>query len=386
MQRTLFDDDHELYRASVRTFLEREVVPHYAQWEADGIVPRELFRGLGETGALSFGVPEEYGGSGIDDYRFNAILSEEATRMGVLNALVGPMLVVDICVPYFLSMASEELKQKWLPGIASGETIVAIAMTEPGTGSDLSGIQTKAVLDGDEYVVDGAKTFITNGINADLVIAAVRTSEDRHKGLSLILIERDMPGFERGRKLDKLGLHSQDTAELFFSGVRVPATNLFGQPGDGFAGLTGNLPQERLGIAISSVASARAALDLTIEYVRSRKAFGTPIGSNQSVRFSIAEMATEVDVAQAFVDSCIALHVEGKLTAVDAAKAKWWTTEMQGRVLDRCLQLHGGYGYMTEYPIAQMWADGRVARIYGGTTEIMKDLIGRSMKLGDGPR
>lgn len=382
MKRTIFEEDHEQYRATIRSFIERKVVPHSREWESTGIVPRELFSRVAETGALSFGVPEEFGGSGVDDFRYNAVLGEESARAGVHNAMMGPILVADICLPYFISLATAEQKQRWLPTIASGETIVAIAMTEPGTGSDLSGIRTSAIREGDEYIVDGSKTFITNGINADLVIAAVRTGGDPHAGLSLLLVERGMPGFARGRKLAKMGMHSQDTAELSFSGVRVPSINLLGVEGGGFSALTANLAQERLSIAIGSVAAARAALELTVEHVRTRNAFGSPIGSLQTVRFQIAELSTEVAVAQSFVDACLMQLVDKQLTAVDAAKAKWWATEMQGRVLDRCVQLHGGYGYMEEYPIARAWADARVTRIYGGTTEIMKDLIGRSMRLG----
>lgn len=381
MKRGIFEDDHEVYRGAIRSFLAQEVVPFAAQWEKDAIVPRELFSKLGAVGALGFGVPEEFGGSGVNDFRYNAILSEEAARAGVLPALLGPVLVADICLPYFLTMASAEQKSRWLPSIARGETIVAIAMTEPGTGSDLAGIATRAVPEGDDWVVDGAKTFITNGINADVVITAVRTSEDRHHGLSLLLIERGMSGFERGRKLAKMGLHSQDTAELFFSSVRVPGANMLGAPGDGFPGLTRNLAQERLSVAVSAVASAAAALLMTADYIRERRAFGKAIGSLQSARFAMAEMSTEIDIAQTFVDRCVMALVEGELSPVDAAKAKWWTTEMQGRVLDRCVQLHGGYGYMQEYPIARAWVDARVSRIYGGTTEVMKDLIGRSMHL-----
>ena len=382
MKRELFDEDHDAYRASVRSFVEAQVVPHYAEWSREGIVPRELFAQVAELGALGFGVPEEYGGSGVDDFRYNLILAEEASRAHVAPALVGPGLVVDIVMPYLLSMGSEEQKQRWLPGIASGETITAIAMTEPGTGSDLAGIQTKAVRDGDDFIVNGAKTFITNGINADLVVVAVRTSDDRHRGLSLLVVERGMPGFERGRKLEKMGMHAQDTAELSFTDVRVPAANLLGAEGDGFLGLTRNLAQERVSAAAGAVAGAEAALEVIVAYVRERSAFGSPIGSFQNTRIAVAELATEIDIARVFVDRCILALNAGELSPVDAAKAKWWTTELLGRVVDTGVQLHGGYGYMAEYPIAQMWADARVQRIYAGTTEIMKDLIGRSMKLG----
>jgi alkylation response protein AidB-like acyl-CoA dehydrogenase len=382
MRRDLFDDDHEQYRQSLRAFIAQEVVPNYADWEREGIVPRALFTQLADLGALSFGVPEEFGGSGVDDFRYNVILAEEGSRAHVQPAVIGPSLVVDIVMPYLVGLGDDEQKARWLPGIVAGQTITAVAMTEPGAGSDLSGIQTKAVRDGDDWIVDGAKTFITNGINADLVVVAVRTGEHRHHGLSLLVLERGMPGFERGRKLDKLGMHAQDTAELSFSGVRVPAANLLGAEGDGFAGLTRNLAQERVSAAAAAVAGAEAALALTVDYVRERKAFGHPIGKLQATRFSLAELATEIDIARVFVDRCIVALNAGDLTPVDAAKAKWWTTELLGRVTDRGLQLHGGYGYMTEYPIGRAWADSRVQRIYAGSTETMKDLIGRSMDLG----
>ncbi|MEO7289617.1 MAG: acyl-CoA dehydrogenase family protein, partial [Jatrophihabitantaceae bacterium] len=310
------------------------------------------------------------------------ILGEELMLAGVGGAGLGITLHNDICMPYFLSYCTEEQQQRWLPGIASGELITAVAMTEPGAGSDLAGIRTSAVADGGDLIVNGAKTFITNGINADLVITAVRTSPEKHRGLSLVIIERGMPGFERGRNLDKLGMHSQDTAELSFTDVRVPSANVLGEVGGGFLGLVSNLPQERMSIAISAVAGARAALNWTIDYVRERKAFGASIGSQQNTRFVLAEVATEVDIAQAYLDRCVDALLVDDLTVEDAAKAKWWATELQGRVVDKCLQLHGGYGYMQEYPIARAYADARVTRIYGGATEIMKEIIGRSLKLG----
>jgi alkylation response protein AidB-like acyl-CoA dehydrogenase len=327
-------------------------------------------------------VPEEFGGAGVDDFRFNLILAEEAARAHVAPALLGPGLVVDIVIPYLVNMGTDEQKARWLPGIVAGTTIAAIAMTEPGTGSDLAGIATGAVRDEDDWIVNGAKTFITNGINADLVVVAVRTSPDRHKGLSLLVVERGMKGFERGRKLDKMGLHAQDTAELAFTDVRVPAANLLGAEGEGFFGLSRNLAQERISCAAAAVAGAAVALDLTVDYVRERKAFGNPIGALQNTRFVLAQIATEIDIARAYVDRCVLALNEGDLSPVDAAKAKWWTTEMYGRAVDAGVQLHGGYGYMSEYPISQLYLDARVQRIYAGSTEIMKDLIGRSMKLG----
>lgn len=381
MKRMLFEPDHEAYRESVRTFLAKEVVPHYPDWDKAGIVPRELFTQCGELGMFA-AVPEEYGGAGVGDFRYNAVFAEEAARAAVTPATLGPTLQADICMPYFLEFANDEQQTRWLPGIASGELITAVAMTEPGTGSDLSGIRTKAVRDDDHYVLDGAKTFITNGINADLVITAVRTGEHPHKGISLIVVERDTPGFERGRKLEKIGLHAQDTAELAFTGARVPAANLLGNEGEGFYGLTRNLGQERVSCSVSAVAQAHAALGWTIDYVRDRKAFGKPIGAQQVVRHRLAELVTEVDIAQQYVDRCVLELNVGALEPVDAAKAKWWTTELQGRVMDACVQLHGGYGYMLEYPVARAWADSRISRIYAGTTEIMKEIIGRSLELG----
>ncbi|MFC4947909.1 acyl-CoA dehydrogenase family protein [Pseudonocardia sp. GCM10023141] len=382
MKRILFDAEHEDYRESVRTFLAKEVTPHYAEWERAGIVARELFTKAGELGVFGIAVPEQYGGAGLRDFRYSVVLQEEAARAAVAPAMLGPGLQADICLPYYLELATAEQKQRWLPGIVAGETITAIAMTEPGTGSDLSGISTTATRSGEHYVIDGAKTFITNGINADLVIAAVRTGPDPHRGISLIVIERGTPGFERGRKLDKTGLHAQDTAELSFAGARVPVANLLGAEGEGFFGLTRNLAQERLSCAVGGLAAATAAIGWTIDHVRERTAFGRPLGALQTVRHTLAELVTEVDVAQHYLDRCVLAHNDGELTGEDAAKAKWWCTELQGRVLDSCVQLHGGYGYMTEYPVARAWADGRVSRIYAGATEIMKEIIGKSLRLG----
>ena len=380
MRRHLFDDEHEAFRDSFRRFLEKEVVPHYLQWERDGMVPREVFLAAGGNGFLGMSVPEEYGGGGVDDFRFNVVLGEETARVGVTGFGLGVGLHNDIVLPYFLAYTNAEQKARWLPGIAGGRLITAVAMTEPGMGSDLGSLRTTAVRDGDAYVVNGSKTFITNGINADLVVTAVTTDpSQRHRGISLLVVERGMPGFERGRNLDKIGQHAQDTAELFFNGVRVPRANLLGEEGQGFGYLVAKLPQERLSIAVSAVAAARAALDWTLEYVRERQAFGQPIGSFQNSRFRLAEMATEIDIAQHFCDACVSALDAGELTPEDAAKVKWWTTELQGRVVDACLQLHGGYGYMTEYPIARAFVDARVTRIYGGTTEIMKEIVGRSL-------
>jgi alkylation response protein AidB-like acyl-CoA dehydrogenase len=381
MRRTLFEAEHDAYRESVRAFLQREVVPDYPEWERAGIVPRELFEKLGELGAFA-AVPEEYGGAGVADFRFNTVLAEESARAAVAPAVLGANLQADVCMPYFLDFTNEEQKRRWLPGIASGESITAIGMTEPGTGSDLTGIRTTAVRDGEHYVVNGAKTFISNGINADLVITAVRTSDHPHQGLSLLVVERGMPGFERGRNLDKVGMHAQDTAELSFTDVRVPVQNLLGDEGKGFSYLTRNLAQERISVAIAGLAQASAALDWTCEYVRERKVFGARVGALQSTRHRLAELATEVDIVQHYLDQCVLELNAGRLDAVDAARAKWWATELQGRVVDGCVQLHGGYGYMLEYPIARAYADARISRIYAGTTEIMKEIVGRSLKLG----
>ena len=382
MRRTLFDGDHDLFRDSVRGFIAKELVPHHDAWEATGIVDRSMFAKAGAQGFLGMAAPEANGGGGVDDFRYNVVIAEEIQRAGVNSAGLGWTLHNDICLPYFLSLTTEEQKARWLPGICSGELITAIAMTEPGIGSDLASMTTSAVLDGDHYVVNGSKTFITNGINADLVITAVKTDPtQRHAGMSLVVLERGMDGFERGRNLDKIGMHAQDTAELFFTDVTVPVTNRLGDEGSGFRSLVTKLPQERLSIAVTGVAAARQALDVTLAYVQERTAFGQPIGSFQNSRFRLAEIATEVEIAQTFVDRCVLALNEGDLSAEEAAMAKWWCTELQKRVVDTCLQLHGGYGYMTEYPIARAYADARITTIYGGTTEIMKEIIGRSLGL-----
>ena len=380
MQRTLFDDEHELFRDSVRAFIAKELVPHHDEWERAGIVDRELFTKAGAQGFLGMAVPEDLGGGGVSDFRYNVVIAEEIQRAGVNAAGLGWTLHNDICLPYFLTLTTEEQQERWLPGICSGELITAIAMTEPGIGSDLASMSTTATLDGDHYVVNGSKTFITNGINADLVITAVKTDPtQRHAGMSLLVLERGMPGFERGRNLEKIGMHAQDTAELFFTDVPVPLTNRLGEEGSGFRSLVSKLPQERLSIGVTGVAAARQALDVTLEYVKERTAFGQPIGSFQNSRFRLAEMATEVEIAQTFVDRCVLALNAGELTAEEAAMAKWWCTELQKRVIDTCVQLHGGYGYMLEYPIARAYADARITTIYGGTTEIMKEIIGRSL-------
>ena len=385
MRRSLFEDLHEDFRASFRTFLEREVLGgegRYGEWEREGITPREVFEAAGRGGFLAMSVPERYGGPGADDFRLNLVIGEECQRLGVGSFGLGITLHNDICLPYFLRLADEPQRERWLPGQVSGELITALAMTEPGIGSDLAAMSTTAIRDGDHYVLNGSKTFITNGINSDLVIVAAKTDpRERHRGISLLVVERGMEGFERGRKLHKLGQHAQDTAELSFEDVRVPASNLLGQEGEGFLELVSNLPQERLSIAASAVAAAEAALDWTLAYVRERQAFGQPIGSFQNSRFVLAQLHSEVQIARIYMDRCVVALDAGELSPEDAAAAKWWCTELQGRVVDAGVQLHGGYGYMLEYPIARAFADARVTRIYGGANEIMKEIIGRSLGL-----
>jgi alkylation response protein AidB-like acyl-CoA dehydrogenase len=381
-RRAIYEDDHEDFRESFRRFLAKEVSPHFEQWEKDGIVPREVFASAGANGFLGMQVPEEYGGAGVgDDFRFNAIIGEECCAAGVGGFAVGITLHNDVCLPYFLEYCNEEQKQRWLPGIVSGELITAVAMTEPGTGSDLAGIRTKAIKQDDgDYLMDGAKTFITNGINADLIITAAKTDpKERHRGLSIFIVERDTPGFERGRNLEKVGMHSQDTAELFFNEAKVPAENLLGKEGDGFRYLVSNLAQERLSISVLAVGVAEAALQVTVDYVKERQAFGQSIGTFQVVRHMLADCRAEIDSAQAFVDQCTRELGEGTLTPERAASCKLICTELQGRVTDRCVQMHGGYGYMTEYAIGRMYADARVTRIYGGANEIMKEIVSKGM-------
>lgn len=335
MRRTIFTEEHDMFRAAFRQFVEREISPNIDQWERDGIVPRELFAKAGASGFLAMDVPEADGGGGAEDFRFNLIVGEEVQRAGAGGAGLGLTLHNDICIPYFTSLCTDEQKERWLPGICSGELITGLAMTEPSIGSDLASMTTSAIRDGDTYLVNGSKTFITNGINADLIITAVKTDpSQRHKGMSLVVLERGMEGFERGRNLDKVGLHSQDTAELFFTDVRVPTANLLGSEGQGFVHLVHNLPQERLSIAMSAVAGAEAALGWTLDYVKDRKAFGKPVGSFQNSRFKLAEMRTEIDMAQVYIDRCVEALGTGELTAEEAAQAKWWSTEMHKRVVD----------------------------------------------------
>jgi alkylation response protein AidB-like acyl-CoA dehydrogenase len=377
-QRTLFEPEHELFRESFRAFLDRHVAPHHEQWERDKIVDRGVWLEAGKQGFLGMAVPEEYGGGGNPDFRYNAIITEEVTA-GRYSG-IGFGLHNDVVLPYLQRLATYEQKRRWLPAFCSGELITAIAMSEPGTGSDLQGIKTRAVKDGDVWVLNGAKTFITNGINSDLVIVVAQTDPDKGaQGFSLLVVERGMDGFERGSKLDKIGLDAQDTAELSFDNVRVPAENLLGDEGLGFVYLMKNLPQERLSIAIMAAAAMEEVLESTLQYTKERKAFGKPIGSFQNSRFVLAELATEATAVRIMVDEFIRLHLDEKLTVEQAAMAKWYATEAQVRLVDRCLQLHGGYGYMREYGIARAFLDSRAQTIYGGTTEIMKEIIGRSL-------
>ncbi len=377
MQRRIFDETHELFRKSVRSFIEREIVPNFDRWEEAGIVDRNLFTKAGEAGLLGTAVPEKFGGGGNLDFRFNAIRIEELCRAGVLNAGQGIGLHTDICIPYYLKRANPEQQQRWLPGLCSGDLIAAIAMTEPGTGSDLAAVKTRAARDGDHYVLNGAKMFTSNGILSDLIIVVCRTGDQGSRSLTLLVVERGMEGFVRGRNLEKVGLHSQDTSELFFDDVRVPVENRLGEENQGFRYLMDGLAQERLQMAVGAVAHAEAVFSSTLQYTKERHAFGRPIASFQNTRFSLATMRTEIDVAQAFLDQMLLVHVDGGLTGEDAAEAKWWTAELEFRVMDTCLQLHGGYGYMNEYAVSRHWRDARINRIAGGTTEILKDLIGR---------
>lgn len=378
-----YEPEHEAFRETVRAFIQSEVVPHDEAWGKAQIVDRSLFTAAGAQGLLGFEAPEEYGGAGIDDFRFNAVIAEEIAAACVTGSMLGIVLQNDVCLPYFLTLATDEQKQRWLPGITSGELITAIAMTEPGTGSDLQGIQTTAERTADDHwILRGSKTFITNGINADLVIVAAMTDRAAGAaGMSLFVVERDTPGFTRGRNLEKLGLHAQDTAELFFDDVEVHDDQRLGPVGHGFYALMSNLVTERMSLAVAAQASAKYAVQWASEYVRERNAFGKPLGALQHVRFELADCHAEVEIGQAFRDRCLLQMVEGTLTPQHAAIAKWRLSDMQGRVLDRCLQLFGGYGYMHEYPIARAYADARVTRIFGGANEVMKEIVGRSLDL-----
>jgi len=381
VQRTLFEPEHESLRESVREFLDRHVTPRYDEFIAAKAFPRDLWLEAGKQGFLAVQVPEEYGGGGADDYRFSVVIDEEfAAVSGALSSCFG--IHSGVCEPYLTKLTTPEQRDRWLPGYCTGEIVTAIGMTEPGGGSDLAALKTTAVRDGDTFVVNGSKTFITNGYSADLVIVAARTDPAKGaKGISLFGVETGMPGFTRGRKLDKVGQEESDTAELFFEDVRVPAANLIGELDRGFIHMMEQLPQERLGAAVSNLAHCRAILVETLQYAKDRRAFGQSIGAFQANKFLLAELFTKVEVTQAFVDDGIRAHTAGTLTAVDAAKAKWWTAQVQSEVLDACVQLHGGYGYMNEYRVAKAWRDARVTKIWAGSNEIMKELIGRDLGL-----
>lgn len=374
--RPLYTEDHNLFRDQVRRFFEREVIPHADRFEAEGIVSRDVWRKAGEAGLLSPTVPEDYGGLGLD-FRYNAVVAEE---LAYAASSAGFTLHSDIATDYIVHYGSEEQKLHWLPKLVTGEVITAIAMTEPGAGSDLQGVRTTARRDGNHYVINGSKTYITNGQNADLVIVVAKTDPDKGaKGISLILVEADREGFARGRNLDKIGQHSADTSELFFQDVRVPITNCLGAENQGFIYLMQQLPQERLSIAVSAQAGAQKAFDITLDYVKERRAFGQRILDFQNTRFALADLKAKLQVGWAHLDQCIARHIEGKLSAAEASAAKLWHTELQWEMVDTCLQLHGGAGYMNEFLIARLWRDARVQRIYGGTSEIMKEVIGRTL-------
>ncbi|WP_309050476.1 acyl-CoA dehydrogenase family protein [Streptomyces sp.] len=382
MRRDVFTADHEDFRELVRDVVAKEVVPHYAEWEGAGRLPRSFFQRLGSIGLLGMAIPEEYGGGGQPDYRYNVVLQEEAARALVTLGTVRTQL--DVVLPYFLAYTDREQRARWFPGLASGRLLTAIAMTEPGTGSDLAGMRTTAVRDGDAYVLNGAKTFITGGLLADLVIVVARSAHDpgdRRAGLTLLVVEDGMPGFTRGRVLEKMGIKAQDTVELAFDDVRVPVANRLGEEGAAFSYLGHNLPQERMTVAVGSVAQARAALDATLAYVKERKVFGTAVASFQNTKFELAAVAAEVEAAQAVVDRAVLELVDSRLSGADAAKVKLFCTEVQARAVDRCLQLFGGYGYMLEYPIARLYADARITRIYAGTSEVMKVIIAKSLGL-----
>jgi alkylation response protein AidB-like acyl-CoA dehydrogenase len=383
VRRAIFTPEHDAFRDAIRQFLVKEVVPDYPAWEKAGAPPRDFYRRAGELGFIGIQVPEKFGGGGEPTFTYNVILTEEAQRACV--GLGSLRVHMDVVLPYFLHYADDEQKRRWLPGIASGELMTAIAMTEPGTGSDLAGIRATATRDGDHYVLNGSKTFITGGLNADLVLVVARTSpaaaENRREGLSILVVESSSPGFSVGRNLEKLGLKAQDTTELFFREVRVPADNLLGEEGQAFRYLLHNLPQERLTIAVAALGSAAAALTLTVDYVTQRNVFGQPVSSFQNTKFVLADCATRIEAGQALVDRALDAHNAGELTVADAAKAKLFCTELQAKVIDECLQLHGGYGYMLEYPIARLYADARVTRIYGGTNEIIKTIISKDLGL-----
>ncbi|MDQ1105491.1 acyl-CoA dehydrogenase family protein [Nocardioides zeae] len=379
MKREIYDEDHEAFRSSVREFLERSVIPEVETYAEKKGIPREFWLEAGKQGFLGLEIPEEYGGAGAGDYRFNAVMGEELSKV---NAALGSCwgIHADITAPYIVALGTEEQKQRWLPGVAAGEILLAIGMTEPSGGSDLAALKTTAVRDGDEWVINGSKTFITNGYSADIVLTAVRTSpEKKARGITLFAIPAAAEGFSRGRKLDKVGQDESDTAELFFENVRLGDDHIVGELDGGFIHMMQKLPQERLGCAVSNIAHAKQILLETIQYAKDRKAFGQSIGQFQHSKFLLAELVTKIEVSEAFLDQCVVAHAKGELTPVDAAKAKWWTSEIQNDVLDHCVQLHGGYGFMNEYRVARAWRDARVSKIWAGSNEIMKELIGRDL-------
>jgi long-chain-acyl-CoA dehydrogenase len=381
MKREIYDEDHEAFRSSVKEFLDRSVVPHVEQHAADKALPRDFWLEAGKQGFLGLEIPEVYGGSEAGDYRFNAVMAEELSKV---NAALGSCwgIHADITAPYIVELCDDAQKQRWLPGVATGETLLAIGMTEPSGGSDLAALKSTAVRDGDDWVVNGSKTFITNGYSADIVVTAVRTSpEKKAKGITLFALPSAAEGFSRGRKLDKVGQDESDTAELFFENVRVTDDDIVGELDMGFIHMMQNLPQERLGCAISNLAHVKQILAETIAYTIDRKAFGASIGSFQHNKFLLAELVTQIEVTQSYVDDCVIAHTKKELTPVDAAKAKWWTSQVQNDVLDHCVQLHGGYGFMNEYRVARAWRDARVSKIWAGSNEIMKELIGRDLGL-----
>ena len=381
MPRNVYTEDHEAFRASVREFVDRTLKPRAEEMLEQKVIPRDIWKEAGRQGLLGLDIPEEFGGAGADDYRFNAVAAEE---IAAFNAAVSSCFGIhsDVCPPYLVDLGTQEQKQKWLPAMAAGDLICAIGMTEPSGGSDLAALKTTGVRDGDDWIINGSKTFITNGHQCDIAIVAVRTDPSKgSKGITLFMLEADMPGFTKGNKLDKVGQVESDTSELFFENVRVPDANRIGEEGMGFISMMQRLPQERVGAAVSNTAHAKQILLETIEYTKERKAFGQSIGSFQHNKFKIAELVTQIEVTEAYVDDCIAAHAEGKLTPIDAAKAKWFSAEVQNKVLDECVQLHGGYGFMNEYRVARAWRDARVTKIWAGSNEIMKELIGRDLGL-----
>jgi len=381
MPRNIYDDDHEALRASAGEFIDRVMRPRAEEMIELKSIPREIWQEAGKQGFFGFDIPEAYGGAGVEDYRFNAVVAEEWARFNMATSSCFG-IHADVCPPYIVDLGTEEQKQRWLPGIASGDLIIGIGMTEPSGGSDLAALKTTAVRDGDDWVINGSKTFITNGYQADLVIVAARTDASKGaKGITLFMVERGMDGFVNGRKLDKVGMDESDTAELFFDNVRVPDENRLGDEGGGFIAMMQRLPQERVGSGVANIAHAKAILEETIEYAKDRKAFGQSIGAFQHNKFLLAELVTKIEVAEAYIDDCVIAHSKAELTAIDAAKAKWWSSQVQNEVLDACVQLHGGYGFMNEYRVARAWRDARVTKIWAGSNEIMKELIGRDLGL-----